>query len=175
MGSCPDDSAGRAVTPSTLPAWLSAAPPDPEPETGRALVSFPFVFENLMGQIARGVTLRTALRERLPDAHYEAFMRWVMRDPDRKRRYYETLEIASETTSSDMLSIADGLDPDAPPETVHLARLKIDTRRFLIGVWNRARFGEVKQIDLGMQINLRATLEHAQARVIAGEVVRDAE
>jgi hypothetical protein len=47
-----------------------------------------------------------------------------------------------------MLEIADGeLDDDNPlPEDIARSKLKIETRRFLIGVNNRTRFGTAQYL-----------------------------
>jgi hypothetical protein len=53
--------------------------------------------------------------------------------------------VAAEILADEMLEIADGeLDDDNPlPEDIARSKLKIETRRFLIGVNNRKRFGYV--------------------------------
>ncbi len=156
-------------TPSTLPDWLTATPPPRRPTpVARDLeqVMFESMFERVLDLLTQGRPLKTILKEDLRQPDYARFLKWVMADPSRKNRYYEAQETASEVVSTECIEIADATD--SPMEDVQRSKLRIDTRRFLVGVWNRKRFGEVKQIELNGGINLRTVLEQAQARVIDG-------
>lgn len=165
-------SIARMTTP--LPYWLTAAPAEEPSVVSREglLVSFPHAFETILSMLSRGMTLKKAFRERFPGANYELMMRWIMRDAERKRLYYDAQEIGAETTFSELIERADGTDPEHSMETVDRARLAIDTRKYVIERQNRKRFGDVKQIEMNQNINLRGALEEARGRLIEGEVIR---
>jgi len=89
---------------------------------------------------------------------------WVHRDETRKMRYYEAQAIAAEGVAQDMLRIADAKDSF---EDVQRSTLRISTRKWLLGVWNRKRFGETKQIEQNVTIDIGEAMAQAQQRVLA--------
>jgi hypothetical protein len=90
---------------------------------------------------------------------------WVHKDEARKMRYYEAQAIAAEGVAQDMLRIADGEDKTL--EDVNRSALRISTRKWLLGVWNRKRFGETKQIEQNVTIDIGEAMAAAQQRVLA--------
>jgi hypothetical protein len=62
-----------------------------------------------------------------------------------------------------MIQIADANDS---LEDVNRSKLRIDTRKWLMGADNRKQYGEVKTIDVGGQISILSALAAADSRVI---------
>jgi len=85
-----------------------------------------------------------------------------MRDETRKNRYYEAQEIGAEIVSHQILGIADASDS---LEDVARSTLRINSRKWLMGVWSRKRFGDIKQVDQNITIDLSAAMQEAQQRL----------
>ena len=79
----------------------------------------------------------------------------------------------TEFIAAEILEIADGVDAIDPTsnDTVNRDKLRIDTRKWLMGAHNKKRYGETKQIELGGTISITEALAQAQARVIEAEVI----
>ena len=169
---------GAVVTGETpLPSWLSCPdpkPPKPTPEA-RALLHLKYeqIFERVIEDIYRGHSLQSLIQGDSRVVSYEDFLRWVKRDPIRHERFKEAQEMRTEFLAGEILHIADGIEAiDANSnDTVNRDKLRIDTRKWLMGAHNRKRYGETKQIELGGTISITEALAQAQARIIESEVV----
>ena len=67
--------------------------------------------------------------------------------------------------AAEMIEIADSTDSI---EDVQRSKLRIDTRRFLVGVWNKKRYSETKQVELVGTISVLDALNAADERLING-------
>jgi hypothetical protein len=76
--------------------------------------------------------------------------------------------IGAQAVERDILAIADAKDSI---EDVNRSTLRINTRKWLLGVWNRKRFGDVKQIEQNVNIDLSQAMQEAQARLDKGRTV----
>lgn len=156
-----------------LPSWLSC--PDPKPpkllEESRALLHTQYeqMFERVIEHIYRGRSLQSLLQEDYRVMSYEDFLRWIKRDAQRYERFKEAQESRTEFIAGEILDIADAEDSI---EDVQRSKLKIDTRKWIMGAWNKKRYGEVKQLEVGGTISITEALQQAQMRVIEGEVVK---
>ena len=174
-------SVGAVVTPDPtvsngdnleLPQWLSV--PDPKPiapsKVMRELMlsQYENIFERVIEQIYRGRSLKSLLQEDPREINYEDFLRWIKRDPMRHERFKEAQESRTEFIAGEILEIADAEDSI---EDVQRSRLKIDTRKWLMGAWNRKRYGETKQIEMAGSISITGALAAARERMIEGEVI----
>ena len=160
-----------------LPSWLSCPdpkPPRPTPEA-KALrhVEYEQIFERVIEDIYRGRSLQSLIQDDHRIISYEDFLRWVKRDPQRHERFKEAQEMRTEFLAGEILEIADGVEAVDPSssDTVNRDKLRIDTRKWLMGAHNRKRYGETKQIELGGTISISEALAQANQRVIEGEVV----
>ncbi|KKN25256.1 hypothetical protein LCGC14_0886580 [marine sediment metagenome] len=154
---------------SPVPDWLNSEKPR---VVSRAIavrelkeVERQAMFEHFLEKIEIGIPLRGILREDFRDIDYQGLLRWIHKDSERQRRFYEAQSIGAEIISAEIIEIADASDS---LEDVQRSRLRIDTRWKLLGVWNRKRFGEVKQIEMGGTISILQALEEAKGRVIEG-------
>ena len=164
------------MAPTPIPEWLTAGDPKlpkPSPEAKLLIqTQFEIMFETVLDKLAKGVTLAEILRTDLRQPEYANFINWVIRDPKRKGRYYEAQEVGAEVLSSEAVEIADGVNTI---EDVQRSKLRVDTRKWLVGVYNKRRFGEVKQIEIAGTISIADALQQAQMRVIQGEVIESLE
>ena len=158
-----------------LPDWLSSEPVIYKPSAenrklARQLtqVELAALFEPAMDKLASGIPIARIVREHPANIDSAEFLRWIHKDPTRKARYYEAQEIGAEIVASEIIAISDG---ENTMEDVQRSKLRIDARKFLIGVWNRKRFGEVKQVEMTGSISITSALEQARARIIEAEVV----
>lgn len=171
-------SLGTVVTgEDQLPSWLSCPdpkPPRPTPEA-KALrhVEYEQIFERVIEDIYRGRSLQSLIQDDHRIISYEDFLRWVKRDPQRHERFKEAQEMRTEFLAGEILEIADGVEAVDPSssDTVNRDKLRIDTRKWLMGAHNKKRYGETKQIELGGTISISEALAQANQRVIEGEVV----
>ena len=162
---------------SSLPEWLTAHMDevslvtenqlgfDPDPRfpatsTARALRqhNLACLFKRILDVVSEGGILRDALENDHNGFTAGEVMRWVRGSPERLERYREAQKIGAEIIADDMVRIADG----DGMEDVQRSKLKIDTRKAIIAVNNRERYGEKTTIDLNstnVNIDIRALIE----------------
>ena len=150
-----------------LPSWLEPAPrslaKSPPEVRALALTQYEFIFMRVIDSIAHGQSLSQILRDDQRDIDYNDFYRWIKRDPGRNQLFTEAQEMRTEFMAGEIIEIADA---DDSLEDVQRSRLKIDTRKWLMGAHNRKKYGETKTVELGGSISITDALAAAQARVI---------
>lgn len=172
---------------STLPPWL--VPPEPTvpalstqqvEKTKRdkrdiQLMTYAAFFEHALQDVAGGATLPTLCQQDPRGISPQKFLAWILRDPDRKRRYHEALQTNAEIVFSQIIDIADAVHN--PMEDVQRSTLKIKTRQWWLGVVDRERFGDIKKLDVTTK-NLDAdqlktiSTEELKQMVLSGEYRR---
>lgn len=169
---------GTQTKVSTLPDWLSVPDPPAPPVTrdARALLhlSYEQIFERVIEDVYRGHSLQSLVQGDPRIVSVEDFMRWVKRDPLRFNRFVEAQEGRTEFLAGEILEISDGLGAGTSADSndiVQRDRLRIETRKWLMGAHNRKKYGESKQIEIAGSVSIVEALAQAQARVIEGEVV----
>jgi len=136
-----------------VPHWLQP----PKKDGGEFYTEW--VWEHALERCTAGETLTSICRDaHMPDI--ERFRRWIFADPQRKARYYEAREAGAEKIEDEMLDIADG----EGMEDVQRSTLRINTRKWLLGVWNRKRYGESKQIDVNHTVDITDAMRAAEER-----------
>lgn len=151
--------------PLPLPAWM--IDPNAPPSALKALkrenevTVFEAKFDHIITQLACGQPLKSLLGDDPRNLDYARFLAWVMKDDKRKEMYYDAQRIAAELISTQMLDIADASDSI---EDVQRSTLRINTRKWYLGVLDRKRFGEVKQIDQTVTIDMVGAMEAARER-----------
>ena len=158
-----------------LPDWLDPAPRSDTPLAkmpaevkALTLVQYEQVFMRAIDSIAHGKSLSQVLRDDQRDIDYNDFYRWIKKDPSRKSLFDEAQEMRTEFMAGEIIEIADA---DDSLEDVQRSRLKIDTRKWLMGAHNRKKYGETKTVELGGSISITDALAAAQARIIEAEVI----
>jgi hypothetical protein len=169
---------GTVVTGETpLPNWLSCPDPKPPRPTKAAKellhIEYEQIFERVIEDIYRGRSLQSLIADDHRIVSYEDFLRWIKRDSVRAERFKEAQEMRTEFMAGEILEIADGVESVEPTsnDTVNRDKLRIDTRKWLMGAHNKKRYGETKQIELGGTVSITEALAQAQMRVIEAEVV----
>lgn len=154
-----------------LPEWLNPAPtPDHQALVAQAkqdkrqleLIQFECSFDRVLERISGGNPLTAALSDEPYEINYSKYLSWIMKDETRKQQYYEAQTVGAEVVAQQMIAIADA---DDSIEDVARSTLRINTRKWLLGVWDRKRFGEVKQIDQTVTIDLGEAMRAAQERL----------
>jgi hypothetical protein len=121
------------------------------------------MYDYILEQIALGEPLKKALALDVREPDYGKFLRWIHADEDRKNRYYEAQMIGSEIIADDMIEIADA---DDTIEDVQRSTLRINTRKYLLSVWNRKRYGDIRQVEQTVNVSIVDAMERAQQRLM---------
>jgi acyl carrier protein phosphodiesterase len=162
------------VEPPLVPPIIPTALLDPQERRrlSKELLdaTFDAMLERVLTEITRGRTLKSIVAEDLRNIDYEAFWRWIKRDPRRMERYKEAKELRTEWWAGRIVEIAEA---DDALEDVARSKLKIDTYKWLMGADNRKTYGESKQIEVSTSISITAALEQARSRVAALPVVEE--
>jgi len=113
------------------------------------LQTFDIAFEIALERLAEGTTLDKFCREYYQVLSPAKFRTWIFRNPKRKAAYLTAKAIGAEAVEDDLIRISDGLRPDGTesPEDVSRSTLRIGTRKWLLQVWNRPRYGDKTQIE----------------------------
>ena len=172
MESLTPDPVGADVTLTSdnkieLPDWLDPAPrtlaKSPPEVKALALAQYEHIFMRVIDSIAHGMSLSQVLRDDQRDIDYNDFYRWIKKDPQRNQLFTEAQEMRTEFMAGEIIEIADA---DDTLEDVNRSRLKIDTRKWLMGAHNRKKYGATTNIEMSGGISILAALEAANARVI---------
>ncbi len=159
-----------------LPTWLSAPDPD-EPVTDPdhmaltrelLLAQYENIFMRVITEVAKGLPLHLILKNDSRAIDYNDFYRWIKKDPQRYSLFQEAQELRTEFHAGEIIQIADAEDS---AEDVNRSKLRIETRKWLMGVHNKKRYGETKQIELNTSISITDALAQANARLIEGEIL----
>lgn len=113
--------------------------------------------------IPKGYSLSAVLKEDLREFEYNSFMQWLRKDPVRVARYKDAKELRAEHWAGEIIEIADASDA---LEDVNRSKLRIDSRKWLMGADFRKQYGDVKQIELGGSISVISALEAANNRLV---------
>jgi hypothetical protein len=159
-----------------LPEWLTIhedrgnpqfLPRHPRTKTELELeqITFESVFEVILDRLIEGDAPKPIIDDDPRGISYGRFMRWVRKDPERVRRWEEAEEIGAEVLVGEMTAIADG-DPNIPPEDVNRSKLRVDTRKWLLQVRNRRKYGDKQQLDItSTTTSISATLQLREERL----------
>ena len=128
------------------------------------------MFERVLGEMVRGRTLKNVIEHDVRQIDYEAFFRWIKRDPARHERYKEAKELRTEWWAGRLVEIAEA---DDSTEDVARSRLRVDTLKWLMGADNRKTYGDTKQVEINQSISITAALEQARARVQMIQPIED--
>jgi len=111
--------------------------------------SFAIAFEHLLEKVAEGTTLTTFATEYHTPLSPGRFRTWIFANNNRKAAYMAAKAVGAEHVEDEMRRIADGLNADGTPSLNDTARstLQVNTRKWILQVWNRKRYGDVKHIE----------------------------
>lgn len=156
---------------SFLPlSWVPSDVHGPLPDDPRACqyeMTCRSLFERVLDNLADGITVAETLRDDIREISYGSLLRWIHENPDRKQLYEAARKIGTEVMANEIVNIADGKNPDGSEtlEDVSRSTLRINTRKFIMQSWNRDRYGEKRQIDQNVNVNLIDAMEEASKRL----------
>lgn len=156
------------VTPDTdlpdLPKNRQATP------TNREIMymQFEYMFDHVLEQLAGGKTIKQTLDRDPRGYESAAYIDWIKKDPMRTSRYENAQLLFAEQLGAEIIEISDAEDS---AEDVQRSKLRIDSRKWLMGVYNKRRYGDTKTIELGGSISITDALAQARARVLEAEVI----
>jgi hypothetical protein len=110
---------------------------------------FEIAFTTAMDWLAEGKTLQEFCVEYHTPISPARFRKWIFQDDKRHDAYRMAKALGAEAMEDELVRISDGLSADgsaAPDETAR-SKLKIDTRKFVMQVNNRRKYGEHKSIE----------------------------
>lgn len=144
---------------------------EPLPDSPLAILekTYSSLFEVALNRISNGEALTLIIRSDNRDIDYSHFLRWIHKDEARKSRYREAQELATEVHASEIISIADCENDSL--EDVARSKLRIDARKFLMSSWNRSRYGDVKQVDQTVKIDITGAMQEAEKRLTQGIMI----
>jgi hypothetical protein len=125
-------------------------------------LTFESLFDEALDRIAAGQPLIQTIEGDPREPNYTRMLAWIHADPQREAQYHEAQKIGAEVIAQQLLALSDASDS---MEDVNRSTLRINTRKWLLGVWNRKRFGDVKQIDQNVTIDLSGAMQQAQERL----------
>jgi hypothetical protein len=130
--------------------------------------TFEGMFERALSHIIQGGSLKSFVNEDSRIVEYEAFWRWVRRNPDRYERFKEAQEMRTELLAAELIEIADGINAIDPTSSDSVSRdkLRIDTRWRIMSAHNRLRYGENKSSETTVSISVSGALQQAETRVL---------
>lgn len=181
MESLTPDPVGANVTMTSdnkieLPDWLDPAPrtlaKSPPAVKSLVLAQYEHIFMRVIDEVAHGKSMSQVLHDDQRTIDYNDFYRWIKRDPTRKQLFDEAQEMRTEFMAGEIIEIADA---DDTLEDVNRSRLKIDTRKWLMGAHNRKKYGATTNIEMTGGISILSAIEAANARVIDLADVTDIE
>jgi hypothetical protein len=131
----------------------------------------------IVQRVADGERLKQICRSR--GWPYSLVAQWVAETDSVAKAYEQALRLAADELAQETVAIADGADP----ETVGVAKLRVDARQKLAGKLYRERYGEQVQhnvvVDSFSEMLRRVSerrlkalrVEQTDAKVIEGEVL----
>lgn len=165
------------TSPTPLPAWLCSEPPQAQDTVAQTVAhsttvrdliytQFGNAFESIMDKVSSGWDLSAVLREDFRQFDYGLFIRWMNRDPERKRQYEEAKELRTDYLDGKMMRHALGQNDDGTPsiEDVQRSKLVVETIKWRMAADNRRRYGDSKSIEFGGTISIIGALKQAEER-----------
>ncbi|WP_029134370.1 hypothetical protein [Sedimenticola selenatireducens] len=154
--------------PPDLPAWLA-----PRPKFNRDDLA------ELLGYLRNGKSLTAFCRDRTLDPG--ALRQWIHDDAERLTLYRDAQALGAELIEDQIMDISDGTDqPNGIPNDIQRDALRVNTRKHLLEVWNRDRYGSRAKVEVGLSIDLgpliqeaRYRVERSKGRTYDGEVLTD--
>ena len=115
-------------------------------EITRALMeqTFSIAFEVFLEAVGNGRPLSELIAGYHTPINTSMFRAWVYKDPTRKNAWLTAKAIGAEAVEDEIIEIADGLNT---AEDVQRSKLRIETRKWLMGVWNRKKYGDIKHVE----------------------------
>jgi len=101
--------------------------------------TFGNMIESVMEGVAEGRSLEELVRESPHNVDPKKYRSWILRDPARKKRYYDAKAIGIDAVEDEIIRIADAVDT---MEDVQRSQLRIKARMDILKINNPQRYGE---------------------------------
>jgi hypothetical protein len=143
-----------------IPHWLQPEKRDSNPPFAER------TWEDILNWCRAGHTLTAFCREIDGAPEIGQLRKWIHDDEERLEEYYRAQAIGAAQTEDEIRDIADGKSHEGVvPNDVKRDSLRINARKFLLGVWNRDRYGERKQAEVSVSIDMHEVIDEGRARV----------
>jgi hypothetical protein len=111
--------------------------------------SFSIAFETLLEHLSSGRTHGEFCRTYHTPLDPGRFRSWIFLDRKRREAYYVAKAVGAEAVEDELLRISDGITSEGTPspDTIERAQLQINTRKWLLQVNNRKRYGDTKYVE----------------------------
>lgn len=166
-------------TATPIPAWLQALNPDPSLDLDPPTVSplelarlrkqdmmdtFEAIFDQAVDAVENGEGISLFLSRDHRSITPGRFMRWILADPTRERRYKDACRVAAHLMRGDILAKADGTDQTI--DDVARSKLAVDARFKLMALADPKEFITTTKVDVtSTSISITAALEKANNRL----------
>ena len=147
------------ITDIPLPAWLD------DPRTAME-ITYENFFATALEEMVGGRPLSHIVRDDPRGLSYTRILNWIHKDEKRQEMYYQAQELGAEAVADELLYIADGAEDS--PEDVQRSKLRIDTRRWLLEVWNKKRYGKDSERNASTGVTV-VVQRGASVQLVAGE------
>jgi len=113
-----------------------------ESNQGRQLVFMEDIADQVLERISGGESLRAiCLDPNMPDG--STIRKWLARNPDFARQYAYARDEQADSLFDETIFIADSLGDEATSEQVQVARVRIDTRKWVAGKLRPKKYGDL--------------------------------
>lgn len=111
------------------------------------------LFDDICGRIAEGRSLRAICREDEDAPGLSTFMRWLADYPEIREQYARARDAQADVFFDECADIADSAKT---AEDVQVARLRIDTRKWMAGKMRPKVYGDKLDMNLsgGLTVNV---------------------
>lgn len=113
------------------------------------------IFLKICNRIEGGEALRTILKEKdMPSS--QTFYKWIDSDEQKTKQYARACEMRADIIFDEMIDIADNQESDiitvegkeiTNHNVINRARLRIDTRKWILSKMNPKKYGEKIEIE----------------------------
>ena len=123
-----------------------------------------YSWNTILVGLRQAETLSSIVNDKLgrPD-EYGRILTWIHADEQREQDYYKAREIGMDKLVDEMVDIADGVDS---MEDVARSQLRITTRKWVAASFNRKKYGDSKQVDTTVTLDISKAMEEAQNRLL---------
>lgn len=118
-----------------------------ESNQGRQLVFMEDVADKVLDRLSNGESLRSiCLDANMPDG--STIRKWLARNPDFAKQYAYARDAQADSLFDETIFIADALGDAATSEQVQVARVRIDTRKWVAGKLRPKKYGDMLKHEL---------------------------
>lgn len=153
-----------------------------QPEKKDSLAPFAErTWDDILKRLAGGEFLVNICKDRkMPE--YDSLMAYIHKDPDREEAYYEAKRVAAAGYIDKAMEHSFGGESrDGIPNDIQRDQLIVNSCFRAAGIFNRKRFGDKTQVEVGVTVDISGAINEARSRVertrtptlIEGEWVKD--